>query len=155
MSRLRILGIGSPSGDDQAGWLVVDALAALGVHARNNVVIDKLGRPGVQRLALLENADWVILVDAMQGDGRPGQVQRFDRKDWPACREGLSSHDLGVIDALLLARVLGKLAARLDLYGITIGPENPGQSVHGAVMAAAAQLARRIADELIAPLRQA
>lgn len=155
MNPVRILGIGSPSGDDQAGWLVVDALAALGVQARSDVVIDKLDRPGVQLLALLENADWVILVDAMQADGRPGQVQRFDRKDWPAYREGLSSHGLGVIDALLLARELGQLPARLDVYGITIGSANPGESVHVAVMEAATQLARRIADELIVPLRQA
>ncbi|OYW37426.1 MAG: hypothetical protein B7Z35_09980 [Hydrogenophilales bacterium 12-61-10] len=155
MNPVRILGIGSPSGDDQAGWLVVDALAALGVQARSDVVIDKLDRPGVQLLALLKNADWVILVDAMQGDGRPGQVQRFDRKDWPAYREGLSSHGLGVIDALLLARELGQLPARLDVYGITIGSANPGESVHDAVMAAATQLARRIADELVAPLHQA
>ena len=149
MSRVRILGIGSPSGDDQAGWLVVDALAALGVHAGDDVVIDKLDRPGVQLISLLEHADWVILVDAMQSDDPPGHVQRFDRRDWPAYREGLSSHGLGVLDALLLARELGKLPARLDLYGITTGSANPGESVQVAVMAAAAQVAQRIADELI------
>ena len=42
MSRIRILGIGSPSGDDQAGWLVVDALAETGVGAE----LRKLDRPG-------------------------------------------------------------------------------------------------------------
>jgi len=155
MSRVRILGIGSPSGDDQAGWLVVDALAALGVHARDDVVIDKLDRPGVQLVAQLENADWVVLVDAMQGQGQPGDIQRFDRKDWPAYREGLSSHGLGVLDALLLARELGTLPARLDLYGIEIGQANPGESVQGAVVAAAAQVAQRIADELIPTDQQA
>ena len=32
MSRVRILGIGSPSGDDQAGWLTIDALLAGGLQ---------------------------------------------------------------------------------------------------------------------------
>jgi len=155
VSRVRILGIGSPSGDDQAGWLVVDALAAHGVHARDDVVIDKLDRPGVQLISLLENADWVILVDAMQSDDPPGHVQRFDRKDWPAYIEGLSSHGLGVLDALLLARELGKLPARLDLYGIAIGAATPGEPAQSAVMAAATQLARRIVGDLTPPVRQA
>ena len=155
MSRVCILGIGSPSGDDQAGWLVVDALAAHGMHARDDVVIDKLDRPGVQLISLLDHAGWVILVDAMQSDDPPGHVQRFDRKDWPAYREGLSSHGLGVLDALLLARELGKLPARLDLYGIAIGAAMPGEPVQSAVMAAATQLARRIAGDLAPPVQQA
>ena len=151
---VRVLGIGSPSGDDQAGWLVVDALTALGVHASDDVVIDKLDRPGVQLISLLDHAGWVILIDAMQSDDPPGHVQCFDRKDWPAYREGLSSHGLGVPDALLLARELGKLPARLDLYGIAIGAATPGESVQSAVMAAATRLAQRIAGDLAPPVQQ-
>ena len=32
MSRVRIFGIGSSSGDDQAGWLTIDALLAAGLQ---------------------------------------------------------------------------------------------------------------------------
>ena len=146
MSRVRILGIGSPSGDDQAGWLTVDALRACGLV---EVDIEKLDRPGAGLISLLDGAAWVILVDAMQGGGQPGRIGRFDRKDWPAYSHGLSSHGFGVLDALSLAQALGSLPPRLDLYGIEMGSVNPDEEAGDNIQAAARQLAKRIAAELM------
>jgi hydrogenase maturation protease len=151
MSRVRIFGIGSPSGDDQAGWLTVDALLACGVISGEGIRIDKLDRPGANLIALLSDVDRVILIDAMQSDGQIGRVQRFDRQDWPRYGQGLSSHGLGVLDALSLARELGGLPSRLDLYGIEIGLALPGQGPSLPVQTAAQTLARMIADELDSP----
>ena len=139
---VRIFGIGSPSGDDQAGWLTIDALRA---HVGGEgIVIEKLDRPGANLIPLLNDADWVILVDAMQSGNQPGCIKRFDARDWPAYGRGLSSHGLGVLDALLLARELGGLPPRLHLYGIEIGLAGPGEQVGNAVQAATRRLARRI-----------
>lgn len=149
MSGVCILGIGSPSGDDQAGWLTVDALATCGVHADSELAIEKLDRPGAQLISLLENAAWVILVDAMQGGDQPGRVRRFDQHAWPDYAHGLSSHGLGVLDALSLARELGTLPPRIDLYGIEIATTGPGDPVSVEVHAAAQQLARHIAADLV------
>ena len=154
MSRVRIFGIGSSSGDDQAGWLTIDALLARGMEAGGGIVLAKLDRPGAGLITLLDNATWVILVDAMQSGGQPGRIRRFGVKDWPAYSQGLSSHGFGVLNALSLARELGSLPPRLDLYGIEIGPANPGAQAGDAITAAAQQLARRIAADL-RPLGQA
>ena len=149
MSGVRILGIGSPSGDDQAGWLVVDALLASGLLAgREEVIVEKLDRPGANLIRLLEKASRVILVDAMLGNDQVGQIRRFDQKDWPGYCHGLSSHGLGVLDALSLAHALGSLPARLDLYGIEIGSVVPGEEPGDSIQAAARQLACLIATEL-------
>ena len=152
MSRVLVLGIGSPSGDDQAGWLTVDALLAAGLE---EIEVEKLDRPGAGLIPLLENASWVILVDAMQGGGPAGGIQCFDQKDWPSYGHGLSSHGFGVLAALTLARELGSLPPRLDLYGIEIGSANPGEQAGIEIQAAARQLARRIAADLTLALRQA
>jgi hydrogenase maturation protease len=146
MSRVHILGIGSPLGDDQAGWLVADALSAMGVDA----CIDKLDRPGVNLIPLLEDATWAILIDAMQSGSPNGDIRRFGTETWPAYSHGLSSHGLGVIDALSLARELGGLPSRIDLYGIEIGPVAPGTTAGEDIRAAAQQLARHIAADLAA-----
>ncbi|MDP1646419.1 MAG: hydrogenase maturation protease [Thiobacillus sp.] len=145
---MRILGIGSPSGDDQAGWLTVDALLASDLLAGREVVIKKLDRPGAGLISLLENASWVILVDAMQSNGQVGRIRRFDQKDWPGYCHGLSSHGFGVLDALSLAQELGSLPPRLDLYGIEIGSVNPDEKPEENIQAAARQLANLIAAEL-------
>jgi hydrogenase maturation protease len=150
MSRVRILGIGSPSGDDQAGWLAVDALRAGGLQASGEIAVDKLDRPGANLIPLMDGADWVILIDAMQGGGPLGAIRHFGSHDWPAYGQGLSSHGFGVLDALSLARALGSLPARLDVYGIEIGPLGPGAQMRGEIQSAAQQLARRIAADLIA-----
>jgi hydrogenase maturation protease len=145
---IRILGIGSPSGDDQAGWLTVDALLTRGMQADAALVIEKLDRPGANLLPLLENASWVILVDAMQSGGPPGQIRHFSHADWPGYGHGLSSHGFGVLDALSLAQTLGSLPPRLDLYGIEIGQAVPGEAPSTAVQAAAKHLAILIGAEL-------
>jgi hydrogenase maturation protease len=146
--KVRILGIGSPSGDDQAGWLVVDALLAEGVQAGEGIAIEKLDRPGATLIPRLENAARVILVDAMQGHGRAGEIRRFDQEDWPSYCNGLSSHGFGVLAALMLARALGSLPSRLDLYGIEIGRALPGEAAGSDVQAAAQRLAAMIASSL-------
>lgn len=147
MSSVHIFGIGSPAGDDQAGWLTVDALLALGIRAGDGLVIEKLDRPGSALIALMENVQRVVLVDAMHGGGEIGQIRHVAAADWPDYRGGLSSHGLGVVDALLLARQIGSLPPRLDLYGIEIGTPRPG-GVDACVLAAARQLARLIAADL-------
>jgi len=146
MSRVRILGIGSPSGDDQAGWLAVEALLDIGVEAS----LDKLDRPGANLISLLEHAERVILIDAMQSGGPPGRIQGFDQNAWPDYTHGLSSHGFGVLDALSLAQALDYLPPRLELYGIEIASANPGEAPGTAVRAAARQLAATIAAGLAA-----
>ena len=150
MSPIRILGIGSPSGDDQAGWLTVDALRAGGVQTTGDeIFIQKLDRPGANLITLLDNADWVILIDAMQSHDVFGRIQRFSAEDWPAYRQGLSSHGFGVLNSLALARELNTLPRRLDLYGIEISSTGPGQQASSEIQAAAQQLARYIAADIL------
>ena len=153
MSGVLILGVGSPSGDDQAGWLVVDALNDLGIGAIAGVKLEKLDRPGARLVARLEAAEHVALIDAMQSGESVGSIRRFDQRDWPRYRGGLSSHGFGVADALALARELGSLPRRLDLYGIEVGPVAPGEAPGDAIRAAAKALARQIADAFLEPLR--
>ena len=148
MSRVRIVGIGSPYGDDQAGWLTIDALLANGIRASSEVVIAKLDRPGANLIPLLESAAWVILVDAMQSHGPAGRIQRFDQQDWPGYCHGFSSHGFGVLDALSLAQALGALPPRLDLYGIEIGLALPGEDAGACIQAAARHLAELIGADL-------
>ena len=158
MSRIRILGVGSPSGDDQAGWLVIDALSNSGLRTGGDLHIEKLDRPGVSLIPLLAQADWVILIDAMvssalpkapgESRARAGQIRHFDKQSWPDYHHGLSSHGLGVLESLSLARELGELPARMDVYGIEAERVQTGCPAGETVQASAQRLAAHIAGEL-------
>ena len=148
MNSVHIFGVGSPSGDDQAGWLTVDALLDMGFRTGNGLVIEKLDRPGSALITLLEHAERVVLVDAMQGGGDIGQIRHVDKAEWPDHRGGLSSHGLGVIDVLLLAKELGSLPPGLELYGIEVGVTTAGSRPSRAIQKAAARLASLIANQL-------
>ena len=147
MKRVHVLGIGSPAGDDRAGWCVVDALRArLGVRA--GVALDKLDRPGAGLLAHLEHTTHALLIDAVSRGAAPGTLRRVNRADWRNHAGGLSSHGFGVFDARARAEALGSLPPTLTLYGVEIGAAAPGAALTPAVQAAVAELAARIADSL-------
>lgn len=143
---LHILGIGSPAGDDQAGWLVVDALRARGVEAGGRAVLAKLDRPGASLLTTLEGVDRVILVDALQSGGTPGEIHRWTQADWATTGADLSSHGFGVLAALALAQALGSLPQQVEVVGIEIASSELGARVSPAVRQAVEQLAAHLAD---------
>jgi hydrogenase maturation protease len=152
---VHVLGIGSPSGDDQAGWLVVDALLNAGLRTGDDLLIEKLDRPGANLIALLAHVDWVILIDAMLNpvtssnpSTQAGQIHHFDGQNWPDYRHGLSSHGLGVIESLFLARELEAWPPRFDLYGIEAEQVRVGCPAGETVRTSAQRLARHIAAEL-------
>jgi hydrogenase maturation protease len=135
-----IIGIGSPHGDDQAGWLVVDELSSHGaVNAR------KVAN-GVELLSALEGAADAVIVDASAPCGVPGRVRWFA---WPigdlAAVQPISTHGLGLVEALRLADALRLAPRRLTIVTVeasTVGPELPvSQSVRTAVASLANDLA--------------
>jgi len=151
--RVRVIGIGSPSGDDQAGWRVVDALAARGLGGPHEILLEKLDRPGAALIERFADADCVILVDAVCSGDAPGHIHHLRESEWAHGRGSLSSHGFGVFDALALAWALQALPPRLEVYGIEIASAEPGALRDAAVCAAVEQLADRLAGLLQRGLR--
>lgn len=107
---IRIIGIGSPFGDDGAGLEVARALAHEPPPNCEVIVAD---RPGASLLELLDGTDAVILIDAVQSGAKPGTLHQlsFDGLDQCAARF-VSSHELGVAASVQLARRLGHAPVR-------------------------------------------
>lgn len=129
MTPVRILGIGSPFGDDQAGWLAIKALECSGRLDRlppGHVSVVALDRPGMSLINYLNGAALAIIIDALRGSGPCGMIRRFDSAAWPEDSGAVSSHAFGVFSALALARELGCLPPKLVLYGIEVAQSFPG-----------------------------
>jgi hydrogenase maturation protease len=102
-------------------------------------------------LPLLESGHRVVLVDAVAGGGPPGTVMQLDPAALGTGPTPLSSHGLGVAEAIALARRLyGDAAvARLAIVGIAI--ERPAAHAVGLspAVAAAVDPAAALAAELV------
>ena len=72
---IRIVGIGSPFGDDQAGWRVIELLRG---RLDDDVELVALDRPGAALVSWMEGSDRFILVDAVNPRGSPGRISRID-----------------------------------------------------------------------------
>ncbi len=103
-------------GDDGAGPELAARVRALGLP--RVTVIEALG--GVGLMDEWADEDVVVLLDAVQSGAAPGTVIRRDLLAAPLPREWfrISSHQLGVADAVELARTLRRLPARLVFIGI-------------------------------------
>lgn len=135
-----ILGIGSPFGDDRAGWLAVQAVRSSDWFRSlppGAVRAEALDRPGVGLLHAMAGARHAILIDAASS-GLPAGTVREVRCDELQTSAGAaaSSHAFGVADALRLAETLGVLPPRVTVLVVEADPgrdDAPGPEVRDAM----------------------
>jgi hydrogenase maturation protein HypF len=122
---IRIIGIGSPFGDDAVGLEI--ALVLAGAPPPNCEVI-AADRPGAALLDLLDSAEAAILIDAVRSGAPPGTIHQIDFDELDRAAACLvSSHDLGVATAIQLARKLGRGPSVGRIIGIEIAPAETAQ----------------------------
>lgn len=118
---IRVIGLGSPWGDDQAGWLAARALC--GLFDGQRVQVSVLDRPGPALLEHWRKEDSVLLLDAVRGGGEAGSLCCLEGDEIARLADAaLSSHSLGLAECVALARTLNALPKRLCLLGLEVGP---------------------------------
>jgi len=123
-----ILGIGNILlKDEGVGCYIIHALEKIPLP--NTKVIDGGTSPDV---LLPEDTDKLIIVDAAKGGGMPGEVYRFRLDDIALEQKSfLSLHDIGLIDNLLLMRLLHNTGETIIIgvepkeieWGLELSPE--------------------------------
>ena len=116
--RARVIGVGNPlRGDDAAGLLVARRVRELA--GAEMEVVELEGEPA-RLLDAWEGAELALVVDAISSGGTAGETMRFDVTDEPLPRAATaaSTHALGLGDVVELGRALGRLPARLIVFGI-------------------------------------
>ena len=144
MTRAVIVGIGQPAaGDDGVGLLVARALTARGHETRESADASIL-------LTLLEDERRVVVVDAVIDGGVPGSVLQLDTGALASGPAPLSSHGLGVAEALELARTLygAQVVGDVRIVGIAIDHPTGGMLGLSPAVAAAVEPAALLAVAL-------
>ena len=138
--RIRVIGVGTRRGDDAAG------LEAAGRLARGplppGVEVVTCERPAPDLVEALAGVDAAVVLDATRSGGPPGLVRRVALEEIRRAA-ALSSHGLGVGDALALAEALGHAPARLALLGIEAG-DAEGEELSPAVRQGVEEAAARV-----------
>lgn len=117
MSEILIAGIGSPHGADRLGWAVIDALRQRNLP--QPVRLASCAQPGELSVLLLEAAHAIVL-DAMLGSGPAGRIHRLAIADLPDVAQKVSSHGIGLREAIRLAAALGFEPDRLSLIALDV-----------------------------------
>lgn len=120
--RTLVLGLGNPlMGDDGLGVVALEHLAARWAMPPEVQLLDG-GTGGLQLLPPIEDADRLILLDAIEAGAGPGRVVVLERDQLPRYfAHKLSPHEIALRDVLTLAELRGRLPAELVAIGLQPG----------------------------------
>ncbi len=148
VSETLVIGVGNAfRGDDVLGLFVARQLRAL---ALEGVTILEQSGEGTALVEAWNDAAHVIVVDAVSSGSEPGTIHRFEAvgQPLPAHFSGGSTHALGLVEAIELARRLDRLPDQLIVYGVEGKSFEFGTGLSTEVEAAAEILRERIVKEL-------
>jgi hydrogenase maturation protease len=117
-----IVAVGSPHGDDQIGWRVIERLQRKPLPGVSAAAVSE----AVRVLDHLEGCKTLVLVDACRSGARAGTIHRLV---WPDPRlqgqDNVSTHGFSLLQALELAAALGHLPPHVVLIGVEVQACSP------------------------------
>jgi len=155
MTTVRVIGVGSPHGDDWLGWELAERLRASDALAEwhEQIEISLHDRPGAALLQAWRGTGLVILLDSVRSGAAPGKVHRFDTAQLTAQPRSLATGGFGVAEAVQLAVALDALPEAVQFFGIEIDPTNNEMRLSDAVHEALPELVGEIETFMLAHLR--
>ena len=143
-----MIGIGNPlCRDDGTGIRVVGEMRDSGKYPEI-YIIDGGAAPDLFSL-LDPGSGKLIIVDALRGGGRPGDIYRLK-----LCGENIadetpaSLHGMGILDSLKLMKQLGRYPPSVIIIGIEPADVSYGLRLSPAIEALVPDLIKAVEDEL-------
>lgn len=146
---IKVFGIGHPwRRDDGAGRIAVRRLLALPSKggALANAEIVEIESP-LEMLHAWAGTEHVVIIDAVSSGAPPGTLHIVHSAQGDF-NQGTSTHGFGVFEALAIARNLGQLPQRVEIYGIEGQDFGHGEGLTPEVERAVNQLVERLVLEL-------
>jgi len=144
-----VLGIGNALLTDEGiGVRALKELERRYTFPANVELLDG-GTSGIELLRHIRKRDYLIIIDAMKCDLKPGTVVRVEGDEVPAVfRTRISPHQLGLSDLLAAAMLTDELPKNLVLYGVEPESIDIGLDLTDTVEASLEKLIGAITDEL-------
>lgn len=151
MKKTLVLGLGNVLlGDEGVGVRVVERLQKLYEFPQEVQVLDG-GTLALDLLPYVEDADRLLVIDALEMTARPGTVARLEGDEVPAFLSvKVSPHQIGLADLLAAARLRGLYPEELVLWGVQPGELKVGLELSPPV----ATQVEVLIEKALAELRQ-
>ena len=114
-----VIGLGTPlMADDGVGLVVLQRLLEEWSFDENVQLVDG-GTWGMSLLPYIDAADRLILLDAIDRGGRPGELVRLDRQELPLFLSmKVSPHQIDLREVLAVAEIRGTLPLETVALGL-------------------------------------
>jgi hydrogenase maturation protease len=144
-----VLGLGNILlGDEGVGVRVVERLQELYEFPPEVRVLDG-GTLALDLLPYVEDADRLLVIDALEMGAEPGEIARLESDQVPAFLSvKLSPHQMGLADLLAAARLRNSYPEELVLWGVQPAVMRPGLALSPPVAAQVEVLVNRALAEL-------
>lgn len=120
MTRLAVIGIGSPFGGDHIAWTLIERLRGrppdVGYFS-SGLMFEACDRPGPNLIEQLSGLEYAILIDAVMG--ATVSAAWYDEASFLRMAAPLSGHAIGLAETLALGRALGDLPP-IELLGLRL-----------------------------------
>jgi hydrogenase maturation protease len=114
-----------------------------------NVEIYDGGTTGLGLLPYISEADYLVIVDAINGPGEPGSVYRYTVDDFELnIPKKMSIHDVGLIECLALAELDGRIPRQTIILGVKPASLKPGMELTDAVASKVDMLVEMVVKEI-------
>ena len=149
MKQTLVLGLGNILlSDEGVGVRAAEYLLA-GYDFPEEVQVLDGGTLGLDLLPFVEDANRLLVLDALEIDAEPGTIARLEGDEVPAyLGVKVSPHQIGLADLLVAARLRGSVPQTLVLWGVQPGLIAVGLELSPPVAAQVKVLAERALAEL-------
>ena len=150
MKTVRVLGLGNVlGGDDALGPFVLKVLDA-SYDFPPEVCLVEIGTPGLALSSFLPGGEVLILVDAVRGEGQPGELLTYRGEEVlkRISRERIESHEPALEHALFAANLQGGSPVDILLIGVVPLRVEAGIGLSAPVRAAADRAVVAVIGEL-------
>jgi hydrogenase maturation protease len=144
-----VLGLGNlVMTDDALGCRVVAELERRYLFPEQVKLLDG-GTLGLDLLPHLEQVDRLLVIDALQMGGQPGELFRLEGDEVPrAFANKLSVHQMGLQDLLAVAELQGYLPSQLVVWGAQSASIEMGMEMSPELTVALNPLVEKVIGEL-------
>ncbi|MBW1696843.1 MAG: hydrogenase maturation protease [Deltaproteobacteria bacterium] len=145
---IHLIGVGNEfRQDDGVGIFIVRHPS---LKQLEDIQVSETGGEAADLMDIWKGAGNVFLFDAVSSGNTPGTIYRFDIRHQRLSQDlfGVSSHGIGVAEAIELSRALNRLPVELIVFGIEGKNFGTGPGLSLAVEQATFTVIRRVVKEI-------